>query len=134
MSYELFIEDEDGELVDALPVCSRGCARDVARIEGLEGDNALPLSYEPELDTWCLGCGVIMGGYADPEGNEDCRHRYPVVVNRFLIDTPEVCEHGVTVQQPIALTVWAEEFARQDEDATEYIEERITTGLEDDTL
>lgn len=105
MTYQLLIED-DGQLVDTLPVCSRGCARDVAHVEALEDDKPLP--YEPEFDTWCLGCGVIMGGHASAleDGTEDCRHRYPIVVNRLWVETAEVCEHGVTIQQPISLTIW----------------------------
>lgn len=97
MSYELLIEDDTGDTVDALPVCSRGCAKDVAFKEDLPNE---PYSYEPEFDTWCVNCGVIMGGFAIEDNTWHCRHRYPIIVNRFRVDVAEVCEHGVTIQQP----------------------------------
>ena len=115
MSYELIIEDSYGDAVDALPACSNGCIRDVFRYHygefdthnnDYESSEMIYPQWEPEFDTWCLGCGVIIGGSSIEDGTEGCKHRYPIVVNRLTVDLAEVCEHGVTIQQPRSNTIW----------------------------
>jgi hypothetical protein len=85
--HEVYVEDENGELIDVLPYCSDACARTDENYAGWAG------AHETEFTTWCMNCGVVIGGF-EPE----CEHVYPVVVN--LIGTPEdeYCEHGTLVR------------------------------------
>ena len=92
MSHFLYVEDNNGELVDVLNVCSDSCARQLAKRENIpyDGWNG---AHEVEFTTWCLNCGVVIGGI-DPE----CDHVYPVVVNLIGEPEREYCEHGTLIR------------------------------------
>ena len=91
--HELLIEDERGDIVDALPFCSDSCHRAYAgeRYAGWNG------AHELEHTTFCVACGVVIA--ADDDDTCDCQLRN-VVVNRFRSDTGETCEHGNWIQVP----------------------------------
>jgi len=85
------IEDERGDLVDLVTLCSDACHRDYA------GDDYQGWSgcHETEFNDWCQQCGVVI------PGQDACECQlHNVVVNRFLSDTGEKCEHGHWIQVP----------------------------------
>lgn len=89
-----YIEDENGELIDAIELCSDACHRDYAGREyaGWSG------CHESEHTTYCAKCGVVI------PGEDACEHQSSnVIVNRFLSDDGEKCEHGRWIQVPHTL-------------------------------
>lgn len=95
--HEMIIEDERGDAVDAVPFCSDACHRDYAgaAYAGWSG------CHETEFTTFCAACGVVIPGVdVDYDGQPcECQSRN-VVVNRFLSDEGETCEHGHWIQLP----------------------------------
>lgn len=90
-----YVEDERGDLVDAVTLCSDACNRDYAG-ESYAGWNGC---HESEFTTYCAACGVVIPGLEDA-----CEHqRDNVVVNRFASETGEKCEHGNWIQLPSSL-------------------------------
>jgi hypothetical protein len=55
------IEDDEGQLVDAIDLCSDFCHQDYCHTENLEyrGWNGC---NESEFDTWCANCDVLIEG------------------------------------------------------------------------
>lgn len=95
MSHELWIEDNNGELIDVAVLCSDSCARQFASVQDLpyDGWNG---AHEVETTTWCENCGVVIGGL-DPE----CDHVYPVVVNLIGEPVNEYCKHGTLIRSSL---------------------------------
>ena len=87
-----YMEDESGDVVDLVPLCSDACHRDWAGedYQGWSGCHEGSDSVE-----FCANCGVVAGGTYEC----DCQ-RDNVVVNRFLSDEGEKCEHGHWLQLP----------------------------------
>jgi hypothetical protein len=88
-----YIEDERGELVDLVEYCSDACNRDHNRdaYQGWSG------CHEAEHTTYCAACGVVI------PGEDACEHQTDnVIVNRFLSEDGEKCEHGRWIQVPRA--------------------------------
>lgn len=92
--HEHYIEDEDGQLVDAVALCSDACNRDYAGA-AYAGWNGC---HEAEFTTYCAQCGVVIPG----EDSCGCQ-RNNVVVNRFRNAEGERCEHGHWLQLPALL-------------------------------
>jgi hypothetical protein len=87
------IEDATGDLIDVIPLCSDSCHRDYAGNEYAGWNGA----YESEFTTYCAQCGVVI------PGEDACEHQFAnIVVNRFLSDEGEKCEHGNWIQVPAA--------------------------------
>ena len=89
--HEHYIEDENGELVDVIPLCSDACHRNYAGSDyaGWSG------CHETEFTTYCAQCGVVI------PGQDACEHQtLNVVVNRFRSEEGERCEHGSWIQLP----------------------------------
>ncbi len=83
----LDIEDEHGNLADAIPLCTDSCHRDYATRLGVtyEGWNGC---HETELTTFCANCGVALAGF-----DNDCADiDENVIVNRFRSETGERCK------------------------------------------
>lgn len=85
------IEDENGELIDAVTLCSDACNRDYAGGEYAGWSGA----HESEFTTYCAACGVVIPG----EDACTCQ-RSNVLVNRFRSDDGETCKHGNWIQVP----------------------------------
>ena len=87
MSHLHHIEDDRGDLVDLVYLCSDSCHRTWCADNGREyqGWNGC---HELEYTDWCAWCGVVLPGYEDAEV---CQSAY-VVVNRFRTDEPEYCD------------------------------------------
>lgn len=86
------IKDQSGELVELVKFCSDACNRDWAGLDyqGWSG------CHETEFTTYCVACGVVIPGF------DACEHQTSnVVVNRFLSDEGERCEHGNWIQLPL---------------------------------
>jgi hypothetical protein len=102
MAHCMMIEDDRGELIDVVNLCSDSCHRQYAGTAYAGWDGC----HELELTDWCANCGVVIAGtYAAEYGDAgpcDCAINN-VVVNRFAITAAEVCEHGTTIQQPCQL-------------------------------
>ena len=82
---------EDGQTVEQFDLCSDACNRQFAG-EGYAGWNG---AHEAEFTTYCASCGVAI------PGEDACEHQLTnVVVNRFLSDEGEKCEHGNWIQLP----------------------------------
>ena len=92
--HEHYIEDERGDLIDAIPLCSDACNRDYAgsAYAGWSG------CHETEFTTYCANCGVVIPG----EDACECQSRN-VVVNRFLSEAGEKCSHGNWIQVPYSM-------------------------------
>lgn len=90
MSHFVYIEDDDGELFGVHVYCSDACARGDEDYAGWSG------CHEVEFTTWCMGCGVVIGGL-EPE----CEHVYPTVVNLIGMPEDEYCEHGTLVRRRV---------------------------------
>ena len=95
MTHYIIIEDDQGEMVDRIDVCSDACHRDWCRdndqpYEGWHGCN------ETELTDWCASCKVVLPGSEDAC---ECQ-QYNVSVNRFPSEHGDKCEHGNWIQLP----------------------------------
>src|SRR5574338_1711388 len=90
--HEHYIEDERGDLLDAIPLCSDACNREYAgnQYAGWNG------CHELEHTDYCAACGVAIPGFEDAC---ECQLNN-VVVNRFWSETGEQCEHGNWIQVP----------------------------------
>lgn len=100
--HEHAITDETGDTVDIIALCSDSCHRAYAgdAYEGWSG------AHESEFTTYCAQCGVVIAGVTEDENGSPCEHqRDNVVVNRFLSEEGEKCEHGLWIQVPMALLV-----------------------------
>ena len=92
-----YIEDERGEILDIVPLCSDSCNREYSGRDyaGWSG------CHELEHTDYCANCGVVLPGFEDA-----CECQFAnVVVNRFLSDTGEVCGHGNWIQVPRSMIV-----------------------------
>ena len=88
----MWIDDEKGDLIDAIPFCSDPCHRDYAEIE-YAGWNGC---HEAEFTNYCQNCGVVIPGFMDA-----CKCQFDnVLVNRFLSEEGEKCKHGNWIQVP----------------------------------
>lgn len=84
-------EDTNGDLIDAVALCSDACNRQYAG-ENYRGWNGC---IETEFTTYCANCGVVI------PGQDACGCQIGnVVVNRFLSETGERCGHGCWIQLP----------------------------------
>jgi hypothetical protein len=91
--HEHYIE-ENGELIDAIPLCSDACNRDYAG-EAYAGWNGC---HESEFTTYCANCGVVI------PGEDACEHQLDnVLVNRVLSLGGVECPHGNWIQIPATL-------------------------------
>jgi len=82
-----YLEDDNGDLVDALPMCSDACHRGYCQqtdetYEGWTGANE-----GSEFVDYCVMCGVVAGGL----GMAECQTAN-VVVNRLLSEHGERCD------------------------------------------
>jgi hypothetical protein len=92
------IDDDHGDLLDVVNLCSDSCHRAYAG-DDYNGWNGC---HETEHPDYCASCGVVIPGTVDDDGTPcDCQTRN-VVVNRFLSDDGERCEHGNWIQLPSA--------------------------------
>lgn len=89
--HQHYIEDEDGQLIDVVSLCSDACHRDYAG-EDCAGWNGC---HEAEFTTFCAQCGVVIPGQDATEAQAS-----NVVVNRFLSDEGEKDETGAWIQVP----------------------------------
>jgi hypothetical protein len=93
------LEDSRGELTDTIPLCSDSCHRDLCEARGLVYDGWNGCLESPDYTAYCAQCGVVAG-----IGPDACQcQRDNVVVNRFLADDGEACEHGNWIQLPAHL-------------------------------
>lgn len=90
--HEMWIDDENGDLIDAVPFCCDNCHHDYAG-NSYAGWNGC---HETEFTTYCQNCGVVIPGFEDAC---ECQNRN-VVVNRFLSVKGEKCKHGNWIQVP----------------------------------
>ena len=101
--HEHNIEDARGDLADTIPLCSDSCHRDYCADRGLAYDGWNGCQESPDYNSYCAQCGVIAGC-----GPESCEcQRDNIVVNRFLSDAGETCEHGHWIQLPARMLVTA---------------------------
>ena len=101
------INDSKGDLVELVPFCSDSChvewcARMNLAYDGWNG------AHESEYNEYCAACGVIANA-----GDESCEHQQDnFVVNRFLSEDGETCEHGNWIQLPykrLEQRMWSDE-------------------------
>ena len=98
--HEHIIIDETGDTVDAVPLCSDACHREYAGDEYAGWSGA----HETEFTTWCASCGVVIPGVNEDDDGQPCEcQTRNVVVNRFISDDGERCEHGHWVQLPATM-------------------------------
>jgi len=90
------VNASNGDLIDIIPLCSDSCHLDYDRDRGLKYEG-VSVDYDPPDDnTYCAQCGVIAAC-----GPDACEHqRDNIVVNRFLSESGETCEHGNWIQVP----------------------------------
>jgi hypothetical protein len=84
------VEDDRGDLVEVVPLCSDSCHRDYCRARGVDygGWNGC---QESGSDEWCAQCGIRCGiGSDESECSAEC---LPVVVN-ILGPIAGGCAHG----------------------------------------
>jgi hypothetical protein len=93
--HEYLIEDERGDTVDAVSLCSDACHRAYAGDEYAGWNGA----HELEHTDYCAACGVVIPGTEDAC---ECQ-RANVVVNRFPSLGGIECKHGNWIQVPIQL-------------------------------
>ncbi len=92
-------EDEIGDLLDLIPMCSHSCHRMWCHDNGIDYPGDCMGHDGSDAGEWCVYCGVIV---SQPDDWTACRCGWDnVVVNRFRVDAPVICEHGLTIQQPI---------------------------------
>ncbi len=96
------VENGEGNVVDAVPFCCDTCHRDwcdkhpdIGPYGGWNG-----CQEGGDYPEFCANCGVFCGGELQ------CNHqRDNVVVNRFVSDTGEKCQHGNWIQLPANMLV-----------------------------
>lgn len=89
----LHIEDARGDVVDLVAFCSDRCHQQWCRGHRVEYGGWNGCQEGPDYPEWCANCGTYAGGEAECECQRD-----NVVVNRFLSDDGEKCEHGHWIQ------------------------------------
>lgn len=124
--HEYYLENERGDLIDAIPLCSDACHRAYA------GKNYAGWSgcHELEHTDYCRNCGVVIPGL---EGACECQSRN-VVVNRFLSEGGEKCKHGNWIQLPLSYFVPDEEEDARDNDRSNHLRRYRLCVLEDRPL
>lgn len=93
-----YIEDERGDLVGLVTFCSGPCHREWCERSGNAYGGWNGCHEGEDCPEFCANCGVFCGGIPDC----DCQ-RDNVVMNRFLSEYGELCEHGHWVQLPARL-------------------------------
>lgn len=96
------IEDADGEIIDAVNLCSDSCHRDYCEAAGVDYPGWSG-AHEPDPDVllYCDQCGVRLTAAPVQDCDWDC---VPIDVNRLPTDEPiDHCEHGVPGQVPVRL-------------------------------
>ncbi|KKL99566.1 hypothetical protein LCGC14_1813100, partial [marine sediment metagenome] len=92
LSHALYIEDDKGDLIDSINLCTDTCSRTYAKRIEVEyrGWNGC---HEQEFTTWCANCGVVLPGFAGDNQGELCSEQDAnIVVARFRSDSGEKCE------------------------------------------
>ena len=94
-----YLYDVIGGVVEFVPFCSDACLRDYCAERGIEYDGWNGCHDGGDYRHYCAQCGTYAGGGTGEESPCDCM-LHNVVVNRFLSDTGEQCEHGNYIQLP----------------------------------
>ena len=95
----LFMEDSNGNIVDAIPFCSDECHRQYCIEHNIEYNGWNGFYEGGDSRQYCANCGTYAGGGTGSDAPCDCMV-HNVVVNRFLSDTGERCIHGNYIQLP----------------------------------
>lgn len=94
MHYHL-IEDSRGDVIDAIAFCCDSCHQEWCEKNGAVYGGWNGCQEGSDYPAWCANCGTFAGGESECE----CQRDNPVV-NRFVSDTGERCEHGHWLQLP----------------------------------
>lgn len=91
-----YLYDSSGEFI---PFCSDACLREYCIENDIEYNGWNGCHEGGDYRHYCAQCGTYAGGGNGDEAPCDCM-LHNVVVNRFLSDTGEQCEHGNYIQLP----------------------------------
>ena len=90
------IENGENNIVDVIYFCSDACHKEYCnKHSDLTYDGWNGCQEGGESVEFCANCGVVAGGTYECDCQQD-----NVVVNRFLSEEGEKCEHGNYIQLP----------------------------------
>lgn len=90
--HKLYIEDDNGELIDVVNLCSDSCHRTYCTRIGMTylGWNG---AHELETTDYCANCGVVLPGFNGDNNGELCGDQDAnVIVARFRSESGERCK------------------------------------------
>jgi hypothetical protein len=90
-----FIEDDSGNVIDLVPFCSDACHRAWCADHGITYGGWNGCHEGSDSVEFCANCGTVAGGAYEC----NCQSNN-VVVNRFISEHGEQCEHGHWIQLP----------------------------------
>jgi hypothetical protein len=90
------INDVSGDLEDLIPFCSDSCHVEWCTRKRVPYDGWNGAHDDSDVNEYCFNCGVIAGVGCEDESCEHQRHN--VIVNRFITEKGERCDHGNWIQ------------------------------------